>query len=276
MCGLRKGAQYRLDFYIRSLHDVFDSVGVYFSSNDFLYQKEKLRQSQPQLFLQGLSLLPSKEWQKVSVVYTASGQENFISIGDFKKRGHRLSGRPDLGREHYFFLDSISLIPLSPQEHLCSEVEEIREEEYNFNVRHNLLDRLVYVHTKKPPPVQPAPKTIVQRVDTLTLPDVLFATNSYALGEKAKSLLQEFAEKMGPHRVDSVVVEGHTDSQGSAALNQTLSRNRAASVAEFLQPSINSSFYTKAFASEKPTADNRTAEGRQKNRRVEIYVYIRE
>lgn len=276
VCGLRKGAQYRLDFHIRSLHPVFDSVGIYFSNNDFLYQKEKLRQSQPQLFLNGLSLLPSKEWQKVSVVYTASGQENFIAIGDFKKRGHSLSGRPDVGRDYYLFLDSISLIPLSPQEHLCSGVENIRDEEYNFNVRHKMLDRLMYVHTKNPPPVEPAPKTSIQRVDTLTLPDVLFATNSYALGEKAKSILHEFAGKMEPYRVDSVVVEGHTDSQGSVILNQTLSRNRAASVVEFLQPSINSSIQAKAFASDKPIADNHTAEGRQRNRRVEIYVYIRE
>jgi outer membrane protein OmpA-like peptidoglycan-associated protein len=276
LCGLRQGAQYKLDFFIRSLHPIFDSVGIYFSGNDFLYQKDKLRQSQPQLFLNELSLLPSKEWQKVSVVYTASGEENFIVIGDFKKRGHSLSGRPDLGRDYYFFLDSISLAPLSPQEHLCAGVEEIREEEYNFNVRHNMLDRLMYVHTKNPPPVQPAPKTIVQRVDTLTIPDVLFATNSYLLEKKAINLLQQFAEKIEASRVDSVVVEGHTDNQGTVALNQILSKNRAASVVEFLQPSIKSSFHAKGFASEKPVADNRTAEGRQKNRRVEIYVYIRE
>jgi outer membrane protein OmpA-like peptidoglycan-associated protein len=73
-----------------------------------------------------------------------------------------------------------------------------------------------------------------------------------------------------------VVVEGHTDNQGSPDLNQTLSQNRAASVVDYLQTSLNSAFYKKAFASAKPVADNRTTEGRQKNRRVEIYVYIRE
>jgi outer membrane protein OmpA-like peptidoglycan-associated protein len=276
LCGLRKGAQYKLDFHIRSLHDVFDSVGVYFSSNDFLYQREKIRGSQPQVFLEKAGLKPSREWQKVSLTYTASGEENFIAIGDFKKRSHELAGRPDLGRDYYFFIDSISLVPLSANEHPCKGAEAIHEEEYEFNVRHTQLDRLMYVYTKNPPPVQPAPKTVLQRVDTIVIPDVLFATNSYLLGEKAKEVLQELTEGTKDVRIDSVVVEGHTDNQGSQVRNQTLSLNRAASVVTFLRPSINVPITAKAFASEKPVADNRTPGGRQKNRRVEIYLYIRE
>ncbi len=276
LCGLRKGSQYRLDFSIRSLHNVFDSIGVYFSANDFLYQKEKIRGSKPQLYLGGNGLQASKAWQKVSLVYTAGGQENFISIGDFKTRHHQLPGRPDLGRDHYFFLDSISLTPLSPNEHPCDERASRQEEEYGFNVRHNQLDRLMYVYTKNPPRVEPAPKTIVQRVDTIVIPDVLFATNSYALGQKAKEILGELSDKTRSFRVDSVVVEGHTDNQGSAALNHELSRNRAASVIDFLRPSFSSPLMAKSFASNKPVADNRTPEGRRKNRRVEIYLYIRE
>jgi outer membrane protein OmpA-like peptidoglycan-associated protein len=276
LCGLRKGAQYKLEFSVRSLHNVFDSIGVYFSSNDFLYQKEKLRQSKPQIYLGEASLHPGKEWQKVSVIYTASGDENFIAIGDFKKRGHGLVGRADLGRDYYIFLDSFSLTPVNAKEHVCDGLAEVREEEYNFNVRHTMLDRLVYVHSKNPPPVAPAPKTVLQRVDTLVIPDVLFATNSFALGSEAKELLQGFAEKTKDYRVDSVVVEGHTDSKGSASLNKTLSANRAASVVDFLQQYFNTQMAAKAFASEKPVADNRTTDGRQKNRRVDIYLFIRE
>lgn len=277
LCGLRKGAQYKLQFYIRSLHDVFDSIGVYFSSNDFLYQKEKLRNSQPQLLLKDIQALkPSVDWQKVSAVYTANGEENFLSIGDFKKKGHSLIGRPDLGRAHYFFLDSISLTPLNPQEHLCMQADSVKEEEYNLNVRHSMLDRMIYVHTKNPPPVEPLPKTIVQRVDTLVIPDVLFATDSYALGGEVKQLLDAFAQKVKNYNIDSLVVEGHTDSQGTPAHNQTLSGNRAASVADYLVQTLRCPVAIRGWASEKPVADNRTAEGRQRNRRVEIYLFVRD
>jgi outer membrane protein OmpA-like peptidoglycan-associated protein len=255
---------------------VFDSIGIYFSTNDFLYQKEKLRQSKPQLFLDTLGLQPAREWQRVSLIYTASGEENFIAIGDFKQRGHALTGRPDLGKDYYFFIDSISLTPLNPAERLCINEEVVKEEEYNFNVRHKMLDRLMYVHTKNPPPVTPGPKTALLRIDTLVVPDVLFATNSYTLGEKAKDLLSTYASRLQSLQVDSVVVEGHTDSQGAAAANQLLSKARAEAVAAFLEPVVKSPLSAKAFASEKPVGDNRTAEGRQKNRRVEIYMYIRE
>jgi outer membrane protein OmpA-like peptidoglycan-associated protein len=273
LCGLRKGSQYRLSLSVRSLHAVFDSIGVYFSANDFLYQKEKLRNSQPQFYLNGYR--PSEEWQKVSFTYTASGNENFLSIGDFKKKPHDLPGRPDLGKDYYVFLDSISLTPLNSQEHLCFESDSIRQEEYSFNVRHTMLDRLMYVHTKNPP-IPPTPKTIVQRVDTLVIPDVLFATNSYALQSKAKTLLDDFVQRTKAFNVDSLVVEGHTDNQGSLPLNQKLSHNRAASVADYLSPAYSNLVFTRGWASEKPVADNRTAEGRQRNRRVEIYVYVRE
>ena len=276
LCGLRKGAQYRLRFSIRSLHNVFDSIGVYFSANDFLYQKEKLRNTKPQLLLKEVGLNPSKEWQQVSLLYTASGEENFLSIGDFQKAPHELTVRPDLGRDAYFFLDDIRLTPANPQEHPCPEAVAIQEEEYGFDVRHSMLDRLIYVHSKNPPPVPPAAKTIVQRVDTLIIPDVLFATNSYSLGAKAKDLLDGFVQKSKALQVDSLVVEGHTDNHGSLALNQKLSENRASSVAGYLAPAFGSALYTRGWASEKPVADNHTEEGRQKNRRVEIYLYVRE
>jgi outer membrane protein OmpA-like peptidoglycan-associated protein len=277
LCGLRKGAQYRIDFRVRSKHPVFDSIGVYFSANDFLYQKEKLRNTVPQVFLKDVATLePSRDWQQVSVQYTASGEENFISIGDFKQKEHDFAGLPDLGRDYYFFIDSIRLAPINPQEHLCSEAEAVKEEEYGFDVRHNLLDRLVYVYTKKPPPVAPLSKTILQRVDTLVIPDVLFATNSYTLREEAKELLSQLTQKTGASRVDSVVVEGHTDSQGSLLSNQTLSENRAKSVSGYMQNSLQATFFTRGWASTKPAAENATPEGRQKNRRVEIYIYLRE
>ncbi|HUC81506.1 MAG TPA: OmpA family protein [Flavisolibacter sp.] len=277
LCGLRKDAQYKLEFHIRSLHNVFDSIGIYFSANDFLYQKEKLRASKPQLYVNPeKTLVPKKEWQKVSLVYTASGEENFISIGDFKTRGHKLTGGPDLKKDFYFFIDSISLTPLNPNERLCSEAAAIKEEEYDFNVRHSMLDRLIYTYTKNPPPVTPLPKNTVQRIDTLVIPDVLFATNSFALNSHVNKLLDSFLLQASKHAVDSVVVEGHTDIVGKADHNQKLSENRAASVAAYLQPKLPAAFFTRGWASNKPVAENETAVGRQKNRRVEIYVYVRE
>jgi outer membrane protein OmpA-like peptidoglycan-associated protein len=279
LCGLRKGAQYQLQFYIRSAHPVFDSIGIYFSAADFLYQKEKIRNSRPQLYLASDTSLRQQvdEWQKVSLTYTATGNENFITIGDFKTKAHKWQrGRPDLRGSFYFFIDAMSLVPLNPAEHLCAEAAATKEEEYSFNVRHDKLSRMVYIYTKNPPPIIPVQKTIVQRIDTLVVPDIFFATNSYALSAMANNLLDSFVTTAKQLQIDSVVVEGHTDNQGSVTLNQKLSENRASSVAGYLQRQLARELYTRGLASEKPVADNRTAGGRQKNRRVEIYIYVRE
>lgn len=278
LCGLRKEAKYKLECYIRSRHPIFDSVGIYFSATDFLYQKDRIINSRPQLFINtDSSLTASGEWQRVELIYTAGGDENFINIGDFKTKGHEFKKEaPDLNQSFYFFIDKISLTPLNPSEKLCSEAQSIKEDEYNFNVRHTMLDRLIYTYTKNPPAVMPAPKTILQRIDTLVIPDVLFATSSYTLSKPANRLLNSFINGAKRLHIDSVIVEGHTDNQGSPLLNQKLSQNRAATVAGYLAPTLKTAFVSRGLASEKPVADNRTAGGRQKNRRVEIYIYVRE
>lgn len=278
LCGLRNGAKYKLQFYFRTTHNVFDSIGVYFSATDFLYQKERIAASHPQLFIRSdSSLKPVDDWQKITLVYTATGEERFLNIGDFSRRGHEMKNDlPDMKGAYYFFLDDVQLTPLNPAEKLCSDADKVKEDEYAFDARHDKLDRLIYYYTKNPPPAEPLSKTVLQRIDTLVIPDVLFATNSYALNNAANGLLDNFVSKAKALKVDSVVVEGHTDNQGSNGLNQKLSEARASSVAAYLQPHLSSPIITRGRASNKPVADNRTTAGRQQNRRVEIYFYVRE
>jgi outer membrane protein OmpA-like peptidoglycan-associated protein len=69
-------------------------------------------------------------------------------------------------------------------------------------------------------------------------------------------------------------IEGHTDSVGGDQMNQQLSERRADSVRDFLiaQGVAGSSVTAKGFGKTQPVASNDTAEGRQKNRRVELVV----
>ena len=120
------------------------------------------------------------------------------------------------------------------------------------------------------------PRTVVQRIDTLIIPDVLFATNSFVLNADANRLLDSFARSSAGLKIDSLVVEGHTDSTGSIAANKQLALNRAGSVSSYLQQYFHTAIRTRGWASERPVGDNRTREGRRKNRRVEIYLYIHE
>ena len=98
--------------------------------------------------------------------------------------------------------------------------DSVKNAEYDFNERHSLLQKQAYVYSKNPPPVVPSPKTVLQRIDTLVIPDVLFATNSFRLNQEANILLDSFMQATGNKVIDSVVVEGHTDSTGSYSANR--------------------------------------------------------
>jgi outer membrane protein OmpA-like peptidoglycan-associated protein len=71
-----------------------------------------------------------------------------------------------------------------------------------------------------------------------------------------------------------VQVEGHTDSVGSDDFNQTLSEKRAEAVRDFLVSNdvARDSITAKGFGKSRPVVSNDTAEGRQRNRRVELVV----
>jgi len=74
--------------------------------------------------------------------------------------------------------------------------------------------------------------------------------------------------------ITSLRVEGHTDSQGTSALNQKLSQQRAASVVRWLvQHGITASRLTsQGFGFDRPIDTNETPEGRKNNRRVEFHI----
>jgi len=103
---------------------------------------------------------------------------------------------------------------------------------------------------------------------------VLFASNKDALLPAAKERLSQVADALKTQDDHKIVVEGHTDSQGSADLNQGLSDRRAQSVVTFLvsRGVPADKIRAEGLGLTRPVADNGTAEGRANNRRVEIIV----
>jgi choice-of-anchor C domain-containing protein len=102
--------------------------------------------------------------------------------------------------------------------------------------------------------------------------EVLFDTARFDLKPAATEALQGAARLLAQHPDGPVLVEGHTDSVGTAESNRILSENRAAAVREWLVANgIPAARITaKGFGQTAPVASNDTPEGRQRNRRVEI------
>jgi len=104
---------------------------------------------------------------------------------------------------------------------------------------------------------------------------VLFASGKSDLLGAAQTKLNTVADALTQQDPDStMVVEGHTDSQGKAAFNQDLSQRRAQVVRDYLVSHgvAQDRVTAQGFGSTRAIADNASAEGRANNRRVEIVV----
>ena len=108
----------------------------------------------------------------------------------------------------------------------------------------------------------------------VNMSDVLFDTGSSTLKPATREKLAKISGIVLAHPGLTLQIEGHTDSVGSDQMNQQLSERRADSVRDFLiaQGVTGSSVTAKGFGKTQPVASNDTAEGRQKNRRVELVV----
>ncbi len=103
---------------------------------------------------------------------------------------------------------------------------------------------------------------------------VLFATGKWALLPSAQSRLEEVAKALKEQEGHNITIEGHTDSVGNDAANQTLAQKRADSVREFLVSRGVSADRARAVGvgEARPVADNASPDGRANNRRVEIII----
>ena len=104
--------------------------------------------------------------------------------------------------------------------------------------------------------------------------DAFFDFNKSALKAEGRAKLDDLVGKIKGISLEVIIAVGHTDSVGSDAYNQKLSVKRAEAVKAYLVTKgiEKNRVYTEGKGEKQPVADNKTAEGRAKNRRVEIEV----
>lgn len=103
---------------------------------------------------------------------------------------------------------------------------------------------------------------------------VYFATNKYDINSASQTTLNKLANVFKEYPDTNILVVGHTDNVGTDEYNMTLSKNRAYAVTNYLTGKGLSAgrFTTNWFGESQPMYDNSTAEGRAKNRRVNIAI----
>ncbi|MFE8646867.1 outer membrane protein OmpA [Sphingomonas sp. NCPPB 2930] len=128
-----------------------------------------------------------------------------------------------------------------------------------------------------PPPVAapaaPAAPAVMANKVTYAA-DAFFDFDKSVLKPAGRAKLDDLVSKVKGVNLEVIIAVGHTDSVGSDAYNQKLSVRRAEAVKAYLVSKgiERNRVYTEGKGEKQPVADNKTAEGRAKNRRVEIEV----
>jgi OOP family OmpA-OmpF porin len=124
----------------------------------------------------------------------------------------------------------------------------------------------------KPPAPAAPPKPVSEKVTFAA--DAFFDFDKAVLKPEAKAKLDDLVGKTAGINLEVIIAVGHTDSVGADAYNQKLSIKRSEAVKAYLVSKglEKNRVYTEGKGEKQPVADNKTAEGRAKNRRVEIEV----
>ena len=121
---------------------------------------------------------------------------------------------------------------------------------------------------------QAAPKKELKEKVTISL-NVQFDTDKAVVKPKYKDDIKKVADFMKEYPDTKASIEGNTDNTGSAAYNKKLSKKRADAVAAYLVKNFGidkSRLSTVGYGFDKPVASNKTAKGRQQNRRVDAVI----
>jgi len=123
-----------------------------------------------------------------------------------------------------------------------------------------------------PPPPPPPPAPTSEKVTFAA--DAFFDFGKSTLKPEAKAKLDDLVAKTAGVNLEVIIAVGHTDSTGTDAYNQKLSVARSEAVKAYLVSKgiEKNRVYTEGEGEKQPVADNKTKEGKAKNRRVEIEV----
>jgi peptidoglycan-binding protein ArfA len=140
----------------------------------------------------------------------------------------------------------------------------------------NVVGKLA-VNGPVPPPGQPAPAScagLASAINAATGGPITFANDGFSVTPAGDQILSQVADKLRACPTARVAINGYSDNSGTEAINISLSNQRAQTVANFLTSHgvAGTQLVAKGLGSVNPVAPNDTAEGRAKNRRVEIVV----
>jgi outer membrane protein OmpA-like peptidoglycan-associated protein len=288
-CGLQKGNQYTFKGLISArLNPRLNfKPGICTGEKFYVPGREFSKKLQPDSIVT-LKKIAGSAFYEFQYDFIADGTEKYLTFGSFIEE-EIIAGKKRINTPSpiTIVIDNFQLVPFDKKETVCDGFMSNKERIYAYNFRHKEMDYSLFgkgelsiklpekdssfiTQIKEPPPV------VIPKADTLKLGDVFFDFNKANLKPVALSMLAKYFVPGNVNNIDSIYIEGHTDSVGTDKRNMQLSLERCESVKDWLL--LNNiiapgTFFIHPFGKTKPVATNKTAAGRALNRRVEIIVF---
>lgn len=288
-CRLQKNNQYTFSGIIsaRLNPKLILKAGICVGEKFYVPKRPFAMNMQPHPIL-SLKAVANTNFFEFEYSFIADGTERYLTFGTYIQEDtlgakKNLSGSQTVS----LVLDNFQLIPGNNKETVCADFIANREKIYNYNFRHKEMDYSLFgkgelairftdadssfmTRTEEPPPR-------LIRPDTLKLGDVFFDFNKAKLKNEAVKMLRDFftGNDSSP-LIDSIYIEGHTDSIGTDSRNMALSLERCESIRQWLiqnKIAAAAAMQVHPFGRSKPVASNQTPAGRAQNRRVEMIVF---
>jgi len=257
---LTKGEKYTISFYV-SLAERSDfavkEFGVLFSkdplqvttkkelSKKLLYQEKDNAYNSMEIGYTNF-YSDKKDWILVHTEFVAKGTERYLTLGNFKTnaRTRMFKTKKYAKQGAYYYIDMVTVGRTNTKDE-NSDLVSVEDEKQDFE-----LDK------------------------THVFKNVLFDFDRYTLLDSAKKEVVRVFDYLEQDTTLTIQISGHTDAIGSDMYNFDLSNKRAKAVADYLvQLGFSSDkIKWKGYGGTKPTTENTTTAGRQKNRRVEFVI----
>jgi outer membrane protein OmpA-like peptidoglycan-associated protein len=261
--------------------------GMAIGEKFYVPQKSFSTQMQPAAFT-SVKPIPQTNFFRFEYSFRATGNEKYLTFGTFISEDTTtkltLRGTPVIT----LMMDGFELRSANENEVVCNNYESNRKKIYSYNFRHREMDNNLFSKGELPVRLVPSDSNSITRFewpkktakpDTLKLGDVFFDFNKAQLKPDGMKMLESFF--LPPEKnqnIDSIYIEGHTDSIGSDAKNFTLSSERSKAVQSWLVMNdilAPEQIQIHPYGKTRPVTSNKTEKGRALNRRVEIIIFRR-
>jgi outer membrane protein OmpA-like peptidoglycan-associated protein len=270
--ALKPGHHYTVEFWFcmgewstRALK----SLGVCFSRKQLNQAQVEQAPAQSKVEVgRKKGIIGDYKWTKLSMQYTATGGERFITFGnmapDVDKDMVRI-GKMFSKKEAYYFMDDVALFE-TPHNDSSVAAAAVKTDTATIGDKSLPADTFKTASAKD-----------LKVGEIIKLHNVFFESGNADLLEESNDELDYMVQFLNENPNLQVRVNGHTDNSGYALNNQSLSEQRAFAVYNYLlRKGVKGNITYKGFGATRPLATNSTPAGRARNRRVELEIIKKE